>query len=125
MGRSHRQEASSRVVSMPKFVLAYGWRSHIVGRRTAHGSRQQRRAWEPAVRPSAGSGVRGPPVGDPATVAHKNLHRVAGVPVGELGSCWQMTERAAENLDGCGIVADRVVNSEPNSGFLLMNGAAP
>ena len=58
-------------------------------------------------------------------MAHKNLHCVARVHVGELGIYGQMTLRAAENLDDCGIVAGRVVNSEPNSGFLLMNGAAP
>ena len=110
---------------MPKFVLVYGRRSQAAGGRTALGPRQQHRAWHPAVRPSAGSEVRGPPVSGPAAVAHKNFHRVAGVRVGELGSCGQMTEQVAENVDDCGIVAGRVVNSEPNSGFLLMNGAAP
>ena len=55
----------------------------------------------------------------------KKLDHIAEHLVGELGICGQMTERVAENLDDCGIVAGRVVNSEPNSGFLLMNGAAP
>ena len=58
-------------------------------------------------------------------MAHKNVHRVAEHLVGDLGIRGQMAERVAENLDECGIVAGRVVNSEPNSGFLLMNGAAP
>ena len=53
------------------------------------------------------------------------LARIAEHRVGELGSYGQMTQRVAGNLDDCGIVAGRVVNSEPNSGFLLMNGAAP
>ena len=55
----------------------------------------------------------------------KQLTGISERMVGELDSCGQMTRRAEENLDDCGIVAGRVVNSEPNSGFLLMNGAAP
>ena len=55
----------------------------------------------------------------------KQLAYIAKHLIGELGSCWQMTERVAENVDDCDIVAGRVVNSEPNRGFLLMSGAAP
>ena len=55
----------------------------------------------------------------------KELAHTAEPLAGELDMCGQMTRRAAGNLDDCGIVAGRVVNSEPNRGFLLMNGAAP
>ena len=110
---------------MPKFVLVYGRRSAGLGRRPTPGSRQQRSAWGPAVRPSAGSGGRGPPVGGRSPVVHKQLAHTAEHLVGEPGMHGQVTERVAGNLGDCGIVAGRVVNSEPNSGFLLMNGAAP
>jgi len=53
------------------------------------------------------------------------LAHIAEPLVGELGTRGQMTQQSAENLDDCGIVAGRVVNSEPNSGFLPTNGAAP
>ena len=110
---------------MPKFVLVYGRRSTGPGRRPTPGPRQQRSAWEPAVRATAGSEVYGPPVGARAAVVYKQLAHTAEHLVGEPGIHGQMRERVAGNLDDCGIVAGRVVNSEPNRGFLLMNGAAP
>ena len=71
------------------------------------------------------AGGRGPPVGGRSPVVHKQLAHTAEHLVGEPGIHGQVTERVAGNLGDCGIVAGRVVNSEPNSGFLLMNGAAP
>ena len=69
--------------------------------------------------------MRGPPVGSRTPVVYKQPAHTAEHLVGELGIRGQMKEQVAGIVDDCGIVAGRVVNSEPNRGFLLMNGAAP